>query len=116
MDETVITNPGDIILIRMGKPATSGFYAKIIDVTADHKRGWWQVRFNPLVMTSDFKLIELMWKLDNDQIRGQEFTMNQVPHQLFKVEFPDNGDSYPDDPVPLPTSVKKKPTLTLIKR
>jgi len=114
-DETVITNPGDIILVRIGKEKQQGFYARVNDIVADHKKGWWSVTFSPLIPTKDFKLHEIGWLLDNDQIRGQEFTLNGVPHQLFKVEFLDNKDSYPDDPVPLPTSVKKKPNLYIVK-
>ena len=91
MDDTIITNPGDIILIKIGKEKQLGFYAKVIDVVADKfKRNFWVVRFYPFVPTENFKLITMSWKLDDDQIRGQEFTMNGVPHQLFKVKFPED--------------------------
>ena len=91
MDESIITNPGDIILIKIGKEKQLGFYAKVIDVVADKfKRNFWVVRFHPFVPTEDFKIITMSWKLDDDQIRGQEFTMNDVPHQLFKVKFPED--------------------------
>jgi hypothetical protein len=122
MDDTIITNSGDIILIKIGKEKQLGFYAKVIDVVADKfKQGFWVVRFCPLVSTKDFKLIELSWKLDDQQIRGEEYTMNGVPHQLFKVEFPEESiheDRHIDDSVPLPKKLKNqnvKPFLRLVK-
>ncbi len=91
MDETIITNPGETILVKIGKEKQLGFYARVIDVVADKfKRGFWVVRFYPFVPTKDFKLIEMSWKLDDQQIRGEEYTMNDVPHRLFKVEFPED--------------------------
>ena len=109
----ILTKIGDIILIKVGKDKQHGFYARVNDLIADYKKGWWKLKFSPLVQTPDFKMIELEWKLDEDQIRGEEFTVDQVPHQIFGVEFLDSPDIYPDDPVPLPTS--KKPILTLVK-
>ena len=98
MDNTIITNPGDIILIKIGKEKQLGFYAKVIDVVADKfKRGFWVVRFYPFVPTENMKLTIMPWQLDNDQIRGQEFTMNGVPHQLFKVEFPECKEDEPEE-------------------
>lgn len=90
MDNTIITNPGEIILIKIGKEKQLGFYAKVIDVIADKfKRNFWVVKFYPFVPTPDFKLVVMSWLLDDDQIRGQEFTMDGIPHQLFKVKFPE---------------------------
>jgi hypothetical protein len=124
MDESIITNPGDIILIKIGKEKQLGFYARVIDVVADKfKRNFWVVRFYPFVPTENFKLITMSWKLDDDQIRGQEFTMNDVPHQLFKVKFPEDEVIEPekmfkDDPIPLPelkATGQKKSFLKLVK-
>ena len=124
IDTSIIVNPGDIILIKIGKEKQLGFYAKVIDVVADKfKRNFWVVRFHPFVPTEDFKIITMAWKLDDDQIRGQEFTMNDVPHQLFKVKFPEDEVIEPekmfkDDPVPLPklkNTDKKKSFLKLVK-
>jgi len=124
MDNTIIVNPGDIILIKIGKEKQLGSYVKIIDVVADKfKQNFWIVRFHPFVPTEDFKIITMAWKLDDDQIRGQEFTLNGVPHQLFKVKFPEDEITEPekmfkDDPVPLPklkNADKKKTFLKLVK-
>jgi hypothetical protein len=139
MDESIIANPGDIILIKINKEM--GFYAEVIDVVADKmKKGFWAMRFYPFVQTPDWKIIEVTWLLDNDQIRGQEFTMNGVPHQLFKIEFQKletikQTQFDADGPVPLPRpkinsnkhnlklvvnnqihkTPNKKPNLTLVK-
>lgn len=93
MDDTIITNPNEIMLVKVNK--THGFYAYVVDVEADIKPGWWQIKMCPLIPTADFKLPEVIWKLDSNQIRGLEFTMNDIPHQLFKVDFPktDKNDS-----------------------
>ena len=112
MDNTIIVNPKEIILVKINK--SQGFYAYVIDIIADTKPGWWQVKLCPLIPTSDFKLPELIWKLDDHQIRGSEFTMsNGVPHQLFKVEFPksfenNNSNKLSDDNIPIPKKIKKE--------
>jgi len=129
MDDSVITVNGEIVLVIVNK--VQGFYLKIIDVTPDYKPGWWNVKFYPLIPTKDFKLRESIWKLDNQQIRGEEFTMNSIPHQLFKVEYevkaPDVSAKKidADAPVPLPeskntnivktTSKHERPYLKLVK-
>jgi len=88
MDDSIIANPEEIILVKINK--IRGFYAYIIDVINDIKPGWWQVKMCPFIPASDFKLSEITWKLDDQQIRGSEFTMNGVVHQLCKVDLPKN--------------------------
>lgn len=96
MDDTIITNPGDVILIKLGKDKQKGFYACITNVTADiYKRGWWSVRFFPFVLAPDSKLHEVEWKLDDQQIRGEEFTIDNHVYQMFKSESINiNPDAY----------------------
>lgn len=69
------------------------FFARIEKIVADMKKGWWQVTFlmlkNPL---SDF-----IWILDNQQIRGAEFTMNNVPIRIEKVRSLKQEDPEPPD-------------------
>jgi hypothetical protein len=119
MDNTIITNPGDVVLLKIqNKEKQIGYYIKIIDVVADaYKKLWWSVNFCILTPTEDFKLIIRTLILDDNQIRGQSFTVNGVFHQLCKVEFPEK-ESYEkiqkDDPIPLP-QLKKKPILRLVK-
>jgi len=119
MDESIITNPGEIILVKIGKEKQDGFYARVNNIITDHKPGWWIVNFSPLIPTKDFKLIEVKWILDNQQIRGQEFTMGKEPeiyYQLFKVEFSISEKTYQDADAPVPiTKSDKKSHLTLVK-
>jgi hypothetical protein len=104
MDDSVITIEGELVLVKINR--VQGFYIKIINVTPDpFKKSWWNVKFFPLVPTKEFKLREASWKLDEDQIRGAEFTMNHIPHQLFKVEYEGITPEFKtnaDSPVPLP--------------
>ncbi len=119
MDNSVITNNGEIVLVKVNK--VQGFYIKIIDVTPDYKPGWWNVKFYPLVPTKDFKLRETVWKLDNQQIRGEEFTMGGIPHQLLKVEYevkiPEaiTKKQDADAPVPLPEKIESKHERSYLK-
>jgi len=89
MEESLITIPGKIIFIKIGeKDHLGGFYAHVNDVLADHKRGWWQVKFFPLVGgLPEPQLVECCWILDDQQIRGERFTMKGTPYQLLKVDF-----------------------------
>lgn len=120
MDDTIIANPNEIILVKINK--IQGFYAYVVDVVADIKPGWWQVRMCPLIATLDFKLPEVIWKLDSQQIRGLEFTMGGIPHQLFKVDFPkvskDNHEdkkTLTDDNIPIPNKKEIPSHLKLVK-
>lgn len=72
----------DIVLIHVdNKP---GFYARIEDVTADVKPGWWQVRL--LVLT--FPLQVFSWILDEFQLEGAPFTMGGTPIRMELVVSP----------------------------
>lgn len=111
MDSSIIANPKEVILIKVNR--SQGFYAYVVDIISDMKPGWWQVKLCPLIPTSDFKPPVIDWKLDDQQIRGSEFTMNNgIPHQLFKVEFPSNfeneSNKLSDDNVPIPKRIKKE--------
>lgn len=72
----------DVVLIHVdNKP---GFYARIEDITADVKPGWWQVQL--LVFT--FPLQVFTWILDDFQIEGADFTMGGTPIRMEKVISP----------------------------
>ena len=91
MENSVITIEGNIVLVKVNR--SSGFYILIKDIFSDEiKKGWWNVVFYPLVPTQNFELQEVTWKLDDSQIRGTEFTMNQVYHQLIEVKFPNKKE------------------------
>ena len=118
MDNTVITIEGELVLVKVNK--TQGFFIQVSEITPDKfKKGWWDIKFFPLVPTKEFKLREASWKLDEDQIRGAEFTMNHVPHQLFKVEYEGNipeVKTNANSPVPLPKpKLVKKPESSFLK-
>lgn len=112
MDNSVITVNGEIVLVKVNR--VQGLYIQIIDVTLDpYKKGWWNVRFYALIPNKEFKLKEVIWKLDEGQIRGVEFTMNGVPHQMVKAEYEVKKTEVPiqkqdaDASVPLPSAIKK---------
>lgn len=72
----------DVVLIHVdNKP---GFYARIDQITADEKQGWWQVEL--LVFT--FPLQVFTWILDEFQLEGADFTMGGTPLRLEMVVSP----------------------------
>lgn len=88
MDNTIIVNPGELTLVKVGKNSPNCFYALVKDIVADQKKhGWWVATFYPLVPTKDFKLNEISWILDSQQIRGESFTMGGIEYQFCKLEF-----------------------------
>ncbi len=76
------TNCNDLVLVHIdGKPA---FYARIEDISADVKPGWWQVKL--LVLTHPCQLYT--WILEESQINGARFTMGGTPVMLEKIISP----------------------------
>lgn len=61
-----------------------GFYARIEEIVADSKPGWWQVKL--LVLT--FPLQVFTWILDEDQLAEAPFTMGGTPIRLEKLVSP----------------------------
>jgi hypothetical protein len=85
----------DLVLVHIdNKP---GFYARIEDITADVKPGWWQVKL--LVLT--FPLQLFTWTLDESQINGAPYTMGGTPVSLEKVVSPVVKVEIPGDDAPL---------------
>jgi hypothetical protein len=71
--------PGEVLLVHFQeKPA---FYIRIDQLAPDRKKGWWQVNFTALTLPSE----HIVWLLDNDQIRGADFTMQGNPIRLERV-------------------------------
>ena len=64
------------------------FFARVEEVIADGKKGWWQISL--LILTVPLKLIT--WILNNDQMRGAGFTMNRQPLRIERVESPMASD------------------------
>lgn len=72
----------DLVLIHVdNKP---GFYARIEEVTADVKPGWWQVKL--LVLT--FPMQVFTWILDDFQMDGADFTMGGTPLKMELLVSP----------------------------
>ena len=117
MNKTVIANPEDIIIIQIDRKVNH--FAYVTDIKPDHKRGWWIISFILLSPTTENNFQEISWILDDQQIRGEEFTMNNIPHQLIKFEPPRKNNSSDDMDADAPVSVpekKPKPVLRLVKK
>jgi hypothetical protein len=72
----------DIVLIHVdNKP---GFYARIEELAADVKPGWWQVR----LMVFTFPIQIFTWILDESQLDGGPFTMGGTPIRMERVISP----------------------------
>lgn len=82
--------PNDLVLVHVeDKPA---FFARIEEVDPDAKAGWWQVKL--LILNVPLRVVT--WMLDNQQIRGAEFTMGGVPLRLQKVVAPAQTSAEPE--------------------
>jgi hypothetical protein len=91
MDDTIVTIPGNIVHVKFDKNKNRGLYIYISDVLADPiKKNWWSVRFFALIETGTPEPVENSWLLDDQQIRGEEFTMDGTVIQLFKTNFTTN--------------------------
>ncbi|MFZ5587488.1 MAG: hypothetical protein ACOZHQ_16330 [Thermodesulfobacteriota bacterium] len=78
----MITQPGEVVLIHHGgQPAA---YARVEEILADVKPGWWQIRL--LVLTVPTQ--EITWILREEYIDGGEFTMGGVAMRLTRLEPP----------------------------
>ena len=74
---------GEVVLVYIDNEPS--FFARIEKIEPDHKKNWWQMSF--LILSIPLK--SMTWILDDEQMRGQPFTMNSVPMQIKKVETPD---------------------------
>jgi hypothetical protein len=74
--------PNDIVLVHFeNKPA---FFARVERIDPDYKRGWWHVKFFVLALPMQ----TITWIIDDEQIRGADFTMGGVPVRIEKVVPP----------------------------
>ncbi|HEX9974482.1 MAG TPA: hypothetical protein VGD14_20610 [bacterium] len=72
----------DNILVNIeNKPA---FFARIEAITPDIKKGWWRVK----LLVLQVPLFVTTWILDEEQIRGADFSMNGTPIRIEKVVAP----------------------------
>src|SRR5664279_1748036 len=92
----------DLVLVHIdNKP---GFYARIEDITADVKPGWWQVK----LMVLTFPLQLFTWTLDESQINGAPYTMGGTPGRMEKIVSPMVREEKPDDKAPVRETGGKK--------
>ena len=78
--KSIIEN--DIILVYIeNNPA---FFARIEKIYPDTKKGWWRVE----LLILQIPLMVTTWILDNDQVRGDDFTMGGTPVRIEKVVAP----------------------------
>ncbi len=74
--------PQDLVLVHLDhKPA---FFARVEDINPDYKRGWWHVKL--FILTLPMKVVT--WIIDDEQIRGMDFTMGGTPVRLEKMVPP----------------------------
>ncbi len=91
----------DLVLVHVdNKP---GFYARVEEIAADVKPGWWQVRL--LVLT--FPLQVFTWILDEQQLDEAPFTMGGTPLRLEKLVSPREGEAVAPDEVVTPPPPKQ---------
>ncbi len=76
----------DIVLIYYdNNPA---FYARVEKIIADYKPKWWRVKFLFLIVPVQV----VTWIIDEEQIRGADFTMGGTPVRIEKVVIPKEAD------------------------
>lgn len=74
--------PGEVVLVHLqNQPA---FYVRIEALEPDRKKGWWHLSF--LILSIPAQLST--WILDDDQIRGADFTIQGNPLRLERVKVP----------------------------
>lgn len=76
----------DLILVHAHKQPL--FFARIEKIEADVKKGWWRVTM--LVLQIPVRLVT--WILDEEQIRGADFTMGGIPIKIEIVVPPTEQD------------------------
>jgi len=77
---------GDIVLIHIDeKPA---FYGRVENISPDMKPKWWQAKL--VFFTVPYQITT--WILDDEQIRGADFTMGGTPIRIEKIVIPQDED------------------------
>jgi len=72
----------DLLLIYVENKPSS--FARVEKIYADAKPNWWRVK----LLVLQVPVFTATWILDNDQIRGGEFTINGVPMRIEIVKIP----------------------------
>lgn len=78
-----MTVEGDVVLVHIeNNPA---FFARVEDITADIKPGWFQVK----LLVLQVPLMVITWILRETYVNGDEFTMGGRPVRMAKVVAPE---------------------------
>jgi len=82
----------ELVLIHIeNRPA---LYARVEKITADIKPKWWQVKF--LMLTIPPQIVT--WIIDDEQIRGADFTMGGTPIRIEKLIMPNEAEPQKSEP------------------
>ena len=101
--QPVAIAPNDIVLVHFeNKPA---FFARVERIDPDYKRGWWHVKFFVLALPMQV----MTWIIDDEQIRGADFTMGGVPVRIEKVEPPAETAAEPQSEAEAPADMTVGP-------
>ena len=71
-DSSKAFTAGEVLLVHFQN--TPAFFIRVEDISPDHKKGWWQMSF----LTLTIPLKKITWILDEQQIRGADFTMAAI--------------------------------------
>lgn len=88
------TQTGDIVLIYRKKEPVA--YARVEEILADIKPGWWQIRL--LVLHPPAQ--EATWILREEYIDGGDFTMGGEPVRLERLAPPQPSEPADEEPEP----------------
>ncbi len=72
--------PGEVLLVYFQRQPA--FFVRVEHVYPDVKKGWWRLHFITLTLPIE----PVTWILDEDQMRGAEFTMGGHPIHLERIE------------------------------
>lgn len=90
----MVTRNGDVLLIHhKGEPMV---YARVEDIVADIKPGWWQITLLLLSVPRN----TVTWILRDEYIDGGEYTMNGEAMRLERLPRPEGRREPEPEPTP----------------
>ena len=98
-NKAIIEN--DLILVYVEKKPA--FFARVEKIYPDIKPGWWKIKI--LILQVPLKVTT--WVLDNEQVRGAEFTMSGTPVRIEKIKVPEENYDINNENSSEPKSSKK---------
>lgn len=96
-----MTGINDIVLVHFEEKPLS--FARIEDIEADHKPGWYHVTL--LMLQVPLQMVT--WILRDAYINGEEFTMNGKRMRLERIEAPQAPHTPQPEPAPEKTPAPK---------